>query len=83
MILSQFLRSDGCSLPRRITGLCRIQQKRVSTMVAMAQKAGLMSNINPRNSKKDPELRYGLKKFNVYYDENTIEHKFYGVQFRQ
>jgi len=27
-------------LPRRITGLCRKQQKRISYMVAMAQKAG-------------------------------------------
>ncbi|XP_066599090.1 large ribosomal subunit protein mL66 isoform X2 [Prorops nasuta] len=42
LILSQFLRSDGCMLPRRITGLCRIQQKRVGIMVAMAQKAAYM-----------------------------------------
>jgi small subunit ribosomal protein S18 len=40
LILSQFVRSDGCMLPRRITGLCRLQQKRVSNMVSMAQKAG-------------------------------------------
>ncbi|KAJ4435114.1 hypothetical protein ANN_23689 [Periplaneta americana] len=38
LILSQFLRSDGCMLPRRVTGLCRKQQKRISYMVAMAQK---------------------------------------------
>lgn len=40
LILRQFVRSDGCMLPRRITGLCRPQQKRVATLVAMAQKAG-------------------------------------------
>lgn len=40
LILSQFVRSDGCMLPRRITGLCRRQQKKVGTMVTMAQKAG-------------------------------------------
>lgn len=40
LILSQFLRSDGCMLPKRITGLCRVQQQKVSTLVAMAQKAG-------------------------------------------
>jgi small subunit ribosomal protein S18 len=40
LILSQFLRPDGCMLPRRVTGLCKRQQKRISTMVAMAQKAG-------------------------------------------
>lgn len=40
LILSQFVRSDGCMLPRRITGLCRRQQKKVGKMVTMAQKAG-------------------------------------------
>lgn len=40
LILSQFVRSDGCMLPRRITGLCRTQQKRMSNLVSMAQKAG-------------------------------------------
>lgn len=44
LILSQFLRSDGCMLPRRITGLCKPQQKRVSTLVAMAQKAGRLAH---------------------------------------
>lgn len=40
LILSQFVRSDGCMLPRRITGLCSRQQKKVGKMVTMAQKAG-------------------------------------------
>lgn len=40
LILSQFLRSDGCILPRRVTGLCRKQQKYVSSLIIMAQKAG-------------------------------------------
>ncbi|PSN44716.1 hypothetical protein C0J52_16648 [Blattella germanica] len=72
LILSQFLRSDGCMLPRRVTGLCRKQQKRMSKMVAMAQKAGLMPNIGPPSSKKDPKRRYKWKKCNTYYDESTI-----------
>jgi small subunit ribosomal protein S18 len=41
LILSQFVRSDGCMLPRRITGLCKIQQKKMSSLVTMAQKAGM------------------------------------------
>ncbi|KAJ8962741.1 hypothetical protein NQ318_001139 [Aromia moschata] len=61
LILSQFVRSDGCMLPRRITGLCRKQQKR------------LMPNLNPSWSKKDPKRRYGWKKFNKYFDESTIK----------
>ncbi|XP_012254738.2 39S ribosomal protein S18a, mitochondrial [Athalia rosae] len=76
LILSQFLRSDGGMLPRRITGLCRTQQGRVATMVAMAQKAGLMSNLTPATSKKDPKRRWDWKKFNTYFDETTIRYKF-------
>ncbi|KDR24159.1 39S ribosomal protein S18a, mitochondrial [Zootermopsis nevadensis] len=73
LILSQFLRSDGCMLPRRVTGLCRNQQKRMSKMVAMAQKAGLMPNIAPPKSKMDPKRRYKWKKYNTYFDESTIK----------
>lgn len=40
LILSQYLRSDGCILPRRITGLCKTQQKKIGTLIKMAQKAG-------------------------------------------
>ncbi|KAF5280865.1 hypothetical protein FQR65_LT03014 [Abscondita terminalis] len=73
LILSQFIRSDGCMLPRRITGLCTKQQKRMSTLVTMAQKAGLMPNFNPSYSKKDPKKRSGWKKYNKYFDETTIK----------
>lgn len=40
LILSQYLRSDGCMLPRRITGLCAVQQRYIGSLVSMAQKAG-------------------------------------------
>ncbi|KAK0086232.1 hypothetical protein PV325_003540 [Microctonus aethiopoides] len=82
LILSQFLRSNGTIMPRRITGLCKIQQKRINSLVAMAQKAGLMPNIAPASSKRDPKQRYGLKSFNVYYDESTIRAKYYNVKYR-
>ncbi|CAG9786900.1 unnamed protein product [Diatraea saccharalis] len=72
LILSQFVRSDGCMLPRRITKLCRRQQKKIGTMVTMAQKAGLMINLTPGNCKKDPKKRRDYKKFNTYFDEKTI-----------
>lgn len=73
LILSQFVRSDGCMLPRRITGLCKIQQKRVSTMVTMAHKAGLMPNLKPKNSTRDPTKRRDWRKLNTYFDEKTIK----------
>lgn len=73
LILSQFTRTDGCMLPRRITGLCKKEQRKISAMVSMAQKAGLMSILTPSTSKKDPKLRKKWKKFNMYFDENTIK----------
>lgn len=33
---------------------------------------GLMPNIGPAGSKRDPKKRFGWKKYNKYYDENTI-----------
>nr|XP_021199881.2 28S ribosomal protein S18a, mitochondrial [Helicoverpa armigera] len=72
LILSQFVRSDGCMLPRRITGLCRRQQKKMGKLVTMAQKAGLMINLTPDNCNKDPRKRRNHKKFNTYFDERTI-----------
>merc|ERR1712212_1160450 len=73
LILSQFLRNDGCMLPRRVTGLSTYWQRRVTLLVAMAQKAGLMPNLIPNNSKKDPRKRFGSKKYNRYFDETTLD----------
>ncbi|CAD6996152.1 unnamed protein product [Ceratitis capitata] len=74
LILSQYVRSDGCMLPRRVTGLCKKQQKRIGTLVTMAQKAGLMPNLAPEWSKKDPKKRFGWKKYNKYFLEETIKY---------
>lgn len=35
---------------------------------------GLMSNIGPANSKRDPKRRFGWKKYNKYFDEKTIKY---------
>jgi small subunit ribosomal protein S18 len=75
LILSQYVRKDGCMLPRRITGLCKTQQKRIGTMVIMAQRAGLMINLTPSNSNKDPKKRFREKGLNRYYLEETIRCK--------
>ncbi|EDV91319.1 39S ribosomal protein S18a, mitochondrial [Drosophila grimshawi] len=74
LILSQYVRSDGCMLPRRITKLCHRQQKKMGTLVTMAQKAGLMPNLAPSWSKKDPKMRFGWRKFNKYFLESTIKY---------
>ncbi|KAH8291790.1 hypothetical protein KR054_000527 [Drosophila jambulina] len=74
LILSQYVRSDGCMLPRRVTGLCHRQQKKMGTLVTMAQKAGLMPNLAPAWSKRDPKKRFGWRKFNKYFLESTIKY---------
>lgn len=35
--------------------------------------AGLMANLAPANSKRDPTKRFEWKKYNKYYDESTIK----------
>lgn len=45
----------------------------MSSLVTMAQKAGLMPNLTPAASKKDPKKRRQWKKFNKYFDETTIK----------
>ncbi|XP_051170448.1 28S ribosomal protein S18a, mitochondrial [Leptopilina boulardi] len=77
LILSQFVRSDGCMLPQRITGLCKVQQVRMSKLVAMAHKAGLMPNLKPRSDlKREPWERPKWKKYNTYFDEKTIKSRY-------
>ncbi|XP_011504672.1 PREDICTED: 28S ribosomal protein S18a, mitochondrial [Ceratosolen solmsi marchali] len=77
LILSQFVKSNGQILPRYVTGLCYVQQKRIGILITMAQKAGLMPNLGPANSKKNPKTRYQYKRFNTYYDETSIKQNYY------
>ncbi|XP_065536032.1 large ribosomal subunit protein mL66 isoform X3 [Lathamus discolor] len=47
LLLSQFIRSDGGMLPRRITGLCLEEHKKIAVCVKMAHRAGLLPNHRP------------------------------------
>ncbi|PBC28768.1 28S ribosomal protein S18a [Apis cerana cerana] len=76
LILNQFVTSDGCILPRRITGLCEVQQKRISSLIQMAQYAGLMQRRAPNGGLLHPLQRRKWKKFNSYYDEKTIKARY-------
>ena len=42
LILEQFVEGDGKLISRTVTGLCKRQQFRITKLVKMAQKAGLM-----------------------------------------
>ncbi|KAJ8274728.1 hypothetical protein COCON_G00093530 [Conger conger] len=47
LLLRQFIRSDGGMLPRRVTGLCAVEHKKVSICVQMAHRAGLLPDHKP------------------------------------
>ncbi|KAG8454519.1 hypothetical protein GDO86_000946 [Hymenochirus boettgeri] len=48
LLLSQFIRSDGGMLPRRVTGLCTEEHRKVEACVKMSHRAGLLPNHRPR-----------------------------------
>lgn len=48
LLLSQFIRSDGGMLPRRITGLCREEHRKIAVCVQMAHRAGLLPDHRPK-----------------------------------
>ncbi|XP_071795928.1 large ribosomal subunit protein mL66-like [Asterias amurensis] len=47
LILSQFIRPDGGLLPRRITGVCKKQQRLIQECVKRAHLAGLLPDHRP------------------------------------
>ncbi|XP_049749016.1 39S ribosomal protein S18a, mitochondrial isoform X1 [Elephas maximus indicus] len=48
LLLSQFIRPHGGMLPRRITGLCQEEHRKIEECVKMAHRAGLLPNHRPR-----------------------------------
>ncbi|XP_053743453.1 39S ribosomal protein S18a, mitochondrial [Synchiropus splendidus] len=48
LLLSQFIRSDGGMLPRRITGLCLEEHRKIAVCVQMAHRAGLLPDHKPK-----------------------------------
>ncbi|XP_037606755.1 39S ribosomal protein S18a, mitochondrial [Sebastes umbrosus] len=48
LLLSQFIRSDGGMLPRRITGLCSEEHLKIAMCVQMAHRAGLLPDHKPK-----------------------------------
>uniref|UniRef100_H3DFV2 Large ribosomal subunit protein mL66 n=2 Tax=Tetraodon nigroviridis TaxID=99883 RepID=H3DFV2_TETNG len=48
LLLSQFIRSDGGMLPRRITGLCPEEHRKITICVQMAHRAGLLPDHKPK-----------------------------------
>ncbi|CAM5134638.1 unnamed protein product [Natator depressus] len=69
LLLSQFIRSDGGMLPRRITGLCLEEHKKVAVCIQMAHRAGLLPNHRPLlpegHVSKKPKLNRYLTRWSV------------------
>ncbi|XP_056089430.1 39S ribosomal protein S18a, mitochondrial [Rhinichthys klamathensis goyatoka] len=72
LLLSQFIRSDGGMLPRRITGLCAQEHNKISICVQMAHRAGLLPDHRPRlpeghvpKPKPNPPLNRYLTRYSV------------------
>ncbi|XP_076751566.1 mitochondrial ribosomal protein S18A [Xylocopa sonorina] len=76
LILNQFVTSTGNILPRRVTGLCKVQQKRISSLILMAQAAGLMQKKYIKDGVLHSLRPITWKKFNTYYDEKTIKARY-------
>ncbi|KAK3909588.1 28S ribosomal protein S18a, mitochondrial [Frankliniella fusca] len=69
LIIKQFIDHDAKLFPRRITGLCRWQQRKMQYLVEMAKRAGL---INPLVREPIPAYQKGWRGYNTYFDENEI-----------
>ncbi|NXQ27090.1 RT18A protein, partial [Alaudala cheleensis] len=69
LLLSQFIRSDGGMLPRRVTGLCLEEHKKVAVCVQMAHRAGLLPNHRPPlpegHIPKKPKLNRYLTRWSI------------------
>ncbi|XP_036783280.1 39S ribosomal protein S18a, mitochondrial isoform X2 [Manis pentadactyla] len=48
LLLTQFIRPHGGMLPRRITGLCQEEHRKIEECVKMAHRAGLLPNHRPQ-----------------------------------
>ncbi|XP_069930180.1 large ribosomal subunit protein mL66 isoform X2 [Oryctolagus cuniculus] len=48
LLLSQFIRPHGGMLPRKVTGLCQEEHRKVEECVKMAHRAGLFPNHRPQ-----------------------------------
>ncbi|XP_047430215.1 39S ribosomal protein S18a, mitochondrial [Mugil cephalus] len=70
LLLSQFIRSDGGMLPKRITGLCPEEHRKIAICVQMAHRAGLLPDHRPvlqggHVPKPKPQLNRYLTRWSV------------------
>ncbi|XP_041832362.1 39S ribosomal protein S18a, mitochondrial [Melanotaenia boesemani] len=71
LLLSQFIRSDGGMMPRRVTGLCSEEHRKIAICVQMAHRAGLLPDHKPKlpeghvPKKPKPKLNRYLTRWSI------------------
>ncbi|KAM3930729.1 large ribosomal subunit protein mL66 [Leptodactylus fuscus] len=74
LVLSQFLRSDGGMLPRKVTGLCNEEHKKVEACVKMAHRAGLLPNHRPKLQEgQKPKAKFHLNRYLTRWSVSTAK----------
>ncbi|KAJ7404270.1 28S ribosomal protein S18a, mitochondrial [Willisornis vidua] len=76
LLLSQFIRSDGGMLPRRITGLCLEEHRKVAVCVQMAHRAGLLPNHRPPLPEGHVPKRPKLNSWDAIQNTRSIKAQF-------
>lgn len=75
LLLSQFIRSDGGMLPKRITGLCHEEHRKIAICVQMAHRAGLLPDHRPKlpegHVPKKPKLK--LNRYLTRWSIDTVK----------
>ncbi len=74
LILRQFLKDDGEPLSRKVTGLCKRQQRKLVVIAKHARQAGLTLSLTKTlldgsKPSPDPRKRYQHQKWNTYFDD--------------
>ncbi|XP_053568691.1 39S ribosomal protein S18a, mitochondrial [Bombina bombina] len=74
LLLSQFIRSDGGMLPRRVTGLCMEEHGKVTVCVKMAHRAGLLPNHRPRLPEGHvPKPKFHLNRYLTRWSVSSVK----------
>ncbi|XP_075060568.1 large ribosomal subunit protein mL66 [Mixophyes fleayi] len=74
LVLSQFIRSDGGMLPRRLTGLCTEEQKKVTACVKMAHRAGLFPDHRPKMPEGHvPKPKFHLNRYLTFWSPSSVK----------
>lgn len=74
LVLRQFLTENGQILPRKVSGLCKKQQKKLIVLTKQAKHAGLILNLQPTlldgtKPSADHSKRFKYLKWNTYFDD--------------